>query len=146
MCHKCHNVEHGRFINKKVFIVHGSPLSGKREFVQKIYNSNDIIIDIKRIFDCLGNNNQQLKYNAFKIKNELIEDVKRRFGNWNNAFIIGGYPNSIERDTLARRLNAKLIHIDTSKEDCIKKADGDSEKKEWINQYWGMYTANIVML
>lgn len=72
----------------------------------------------------------------------LIEQVKHRTGKWSNAYIIGGYPFEAERNRLADMLGARLIHIDTSKEECLERleySEDGRDKKEWskyIEDWW----------
>ena len=123
---KCHNRIHGKLCDvNNVYLVYGSPLSGKSEYVESNKTEGDIIIDMDNIWQCVSGCDRyvkpnRLKANVFGIRDLLIEQIRRRIGKWSNAFIIGGYPLISERQRLCKTLNAKEIYIDTPKEECIE--------------------------
>ena len=70
----------------------------------------------------------------------MLDMVKTRYGEWNNAYIIGGYPRLMERERMAALYGAEMVHIDTPREVCIERAK--QRPKEWaayINDYWETY-------
>lgn len=135
VCIDCHNKEHRRFGHRKqVYIVWGSPLSGKSTFVNQMSGYGDLIIDIDNLWQAISGQDRyikpnQLKANVFALRDNLYDQVRTRLGSWYDCYIIGGYPNKIERDDIARRLGAECIYIDSTKEDCIKRAEG--RPAEW---------------
>lgn len=143
---KCHNQIHHRFgyeLPKKVYIVYGSPCSGKTTWVENMSTIDDLVVDIDRIWECISfcdkyNKPQKLQQNVFEIKNCLLEQVKMRFGKWQNAFVIGTYPFKMERQRLADKLGAELIHIDTDEETCLNRAKND-EWKQYIKDFFENY-------
>ena len=85
---------------------------------------------------------------AFNVRDYLLDEVRtatpRR--KWQDAYIIGTYPDRIDRDMFVQDYGAELVHIDTSKEECIKRAYQDIERSSirdavigWINAYWERY-------
>lgn len=143
---KCHNKIHQRFgyeKPRKIYIVYGSPCSGKTTWVNDNASKDDLIIDIDKIWECISccdkyNKPNRLKQNVFGIHNTLIEQVNTRLGKWKDAFIIGGYPLRMDRIRLADKLGAELIHIDTDKETCLSR----SPNKDWtkfIKDWWEIY-------
>lgn len=134
--HKCHNKIHERFGNewrRRVYIVYGSPCSGKTTWVRENAGSNDIILDMDSIWECISINDKtcksnRLKQNVFGIRDCILEQIKMRVGKWQNAFVIGGYPSKYERERIADLLGAELIFIDTEQETCMSMAPND----EWI--------------
>ena len=146
---RCHNLIHDKlgYIEKKVYIVYGSPLSGKSSYVKSLQNEGDLIVDIDNIWQALSGCERyikplRLRANVFQVRDALIEQVKHRTGKWSNAYIIGGYPFEAERNRLADMLGARLIHIDTSKEECLERleySEDGRDKKEWskyIEDWW----------
>ena len=139
---KCHNKIHGKLSNyNNVYLVYGSPLSGKSEYVHDNAEEGDIIIDMDNIWACISGCDRyvkpnRLKANVFGIRDLLLEQIRRRIGKWNNAFIIGGYPLISERQRLCRTLNAKEIFIDTSKEECIKRLYENPKGRD-VNEWTG---------
>lgn len=146
--HKCHNIIHNKLYsnNRQVFIVYGSPLSGKSSWVTDNMAEGDLIIDMDSIWQCVSGCGRYVKPNrlksvVFAVRDNLLESVKYRRGKWLNAYIIGGYPYEAERDRLADQLGARLIHIDTDKETCLQRlyAAEDRDVAEWtkyIEDWW----------
>lgn len=123
--HKCHNIIHNRFgtYTRHVYIVYGSPCSGKTTFVNERALKDDLIIDIDRIYEAINNGRSNRLYdNVMQVYRLLIDMVKTRNGKWVNAFIVRGFPLQGERERLAAMLDAELIYIDTDKETCLERA------------------------
>lgn len=150
--HKCHNLIHNKlsYSNREVFIVYGSPLSGKTSYVHEVMSEGDLIIDIDNIWEAVSGCDRYVKPNrlksvVFSVRDNLLESVKYRRGKWLNAYVIGSYPFERERERLADDLSARLIHIDTNKEDCINRlytCDDNRDRNEWakyIEEYWLRY-------
>lgn len=147
--HKEHNKEHRRFGNKRnVYIVYGSPLSGKTTMVKEIMQYGDIVLDLDEIWKALSFQEEyikpnSLKFNVFKARDDLLDQVKTRYGNWYDAYIIGGYPDKYERERLADSLGAELIYVDSTKEECIKRMTNSNKPSSWlkyIEDWWDHYT------
>lgn len=146
--HKCHNLIHNKlsYTDRKVFVVYGSPLSGKSSYVDSVKAEGDLIIDIDNIWQCVSGCDRYIKPNrlksiVFSVRDNLIECVKYRRGKWNNAYIIGGYPYEAERNRLIDMLGAREIFIDTPQAECIDRLlnCGDRDIAEWtnyINDWW----------
>lgn len=151
--HKCHNIIHNKlgYKNQEVYIVYGSPLSGKTSYVNSIKQEGDLIIDMDNIWQCISGCDRYVKPNrlkavAFGVRDNLIDCVKYRRGKWKNAYIIGGYPLISQREALAKELGAKLIYIDTSKAECLERLRQDEDRSldEWtgyINDWWEKFSA-----
>lgn len=143
---KCHNAVHNRFgyeLPQKVFIVYGSPCSGKSTYVNNIATADDLIVDIDKIWECISfcdkyNKPKKLQSNVFAIRNQLLEQVKMRLGKWQNAFIVGTYPLKMERQRLSDSLGAELIFIDCDKELCLARAKNE-EWKEYIEEWFDSF-------
>lgn len=123
--HKCHNEIHNRFgtYTRHIYIVYGSPCSGKTTFVNERALKDDLIIDIDRIYSAINNERSNRLYdNVMQVYRCLIDMVKTRNGRWVNAFIIRGFPLKSERERLAASLDAELVYIDTDKQTCLERA------------------------
>jgi predicted kinase len=139
--HRTHNLIHNKlgYAHRQVFLVYGSPLSGKSTWVKDNMVEGDLIIDVDSIWQCVSGLNRyqkpaRLKGIVFKLRDELLNAVKYRLGKWNNAYVIGGYPLQSERERLSKELGAREIFIDTSKEECLKRLealDDGRDKEEW---------------
>lgn len=138
---KCHNEIHNRFgySRKQVYIVYGSPFSGKMDYVRSSAGQDDLICDIDSIYQCVSINNRynksnKLKSNVFAIKDFIIDMIKVRQGKWNNAFIVATLPSRQQRERLCNLVNARLVFINTSKEDCIRRCiEQTNNNKEYID-------------
>ncbi len=152
--HKCHNRIHNKFrldeAVRQVYLVYGSPLSGKTTWVNEVQNAGDLIVDMDNIWQCISGLKRyekpaRLNQCAFGIRDRLIDDVKYRRGKWLNAYVIGGYPLISERERLCRSLGAREIFIDTSKDECVRRlmnATDERNKEEWlvfIDEWWKKY-------
>ena len=140
-----HNKIHNRYHNNmkpdyKVYIVYGSPRAGKNTLVESIADDSDLIVDIDNIWNalCLGGRSSKpnrVKGNVFELHKQLLEQVRKRKGFWRKAFIIGGYPNSLERKQLADRLKAEEIFVDTPIEVCLSRCQTD-EERQWVMEWF----------
>lgn len=154
-CHNCHNKRHNRFgfsSNHRVYIVFGPPLSGKHTYVQGNIQRGDIVADMDRLYEAVStlpsyDKPDNLLQNVFGLFNLLIDNIKTRFGKWNNAWIIGGYADKYKREKLANDLGAELVFCDVSREECLRRLETDEDrlyrKDEWrgyIEKWFDGYT------
>ena len=151
--HKCHNIIHNKlgYKNREVYLVYGSPLSGKTSYVDSVKQEGDLVVDMDNIWQCISGCNRYIKPNrlkavAFSVRDNLLECVKYRRGKWQNAYIVGGYPLISQREALAKELGARVIYIDTNKEECIKRLEADltrdtDEWKKYIDTWWENFSA-----
>lgn len=150
--HKCHNIIHNKlaYSQREVFVVYGSPLSGKSSWVREAMNEGDLVIDLDNIWQCVSGCDRYVKparLNAivFSVRDNLLESVKYRRGKWLNAYIIGGYPYQAERERLIDSLGAREIFIDTDKTTCLQRLheSGDRDVEQWtkyIDDWWLQFT------
>lgn len=146
--HRCHNLIHNKlsYSGRQVFIVYGSPLSGKTSYVREAMSEGDLIVDLDNIWQAVSGCDRyvkpaRLKAIVFSVRDNLLESIRYRRGKWLNAYVIGGYPYQAERERLADQLGARLIHIDTDKDTCLSRlaADESRDFNEWskyIEDYW----------
>lgn len=149
--HKTHNRIHDKlgYATRQVFLVYGSPLSGKTTWVKDNASEGDLIIDMDSIWQCVSGCKRYVKPNrlkaiVFKTRDMLIESVKYRYGKWNTAWIIGGFPYAAERERLIKDLGAREVFIDTEKAECIRRLQADKDRnteeyqryiEEWFERY-----------
>lgn len=154
--HRCHNRIHNKFgglgyNSRRIYLVYGSPLSGKTEWVNQCKVDGDLIVDMDSIWECISGCDRYIKPGrlnavAFDIRDRLIESIKLRRGKWRHAYIIGGYPLISERERLCKELGAEEVFIDTSKEECLARlssCEDGRDKVEWekyIESWWTRYT------
>lgn len=143
--HKCHNIIHQRFegFKRRVYLVYGSPCSGKSTYVNTVANTDDLILDVDKIWECLSTADKyhkpnRIKANVFGVRDCIIDQIRTRTGNWRNAYIIGGYPLKSDRDRLCDMLNALPIFIDEPKEVCLERAVNEDWKEyieDWFEEF-----------
>ena len=152
---QAHNAIHARFgycAQRKVYIVHGAPCSGKSSFVDSIKGNSDLVVDIDNLWQAVTGKRYYkppaLKANVFAMHNALLETVKTRAGNWERCFIIEGLPFKAERERKSVIYGAELIHIDTDEQTCLQRLQADesraeyaSEWRNYIEQYFQRYHA-----
>lgn len=155
ICFDCHNKEHKRFGYKgakEVYLVYGPPMSGKSTFVRHNMERGDIVVDMDALYAAVSmlppyDKPDNLFSNVIGIHNQLIDNIRTRYGKWHNAWIVGGYADKYKRERLADDLGAELIFLDVSKEECINRLELDEDRKyrkdEWqtyIDKWFMSYT------
>ena len=160
VCRACHDALHphtfGNIIGvKHVYLVYGSPLAGKTTYVNATAERNDLVIDLDKIHRALGvcgayDKPDAQKRISFDVRDLLLDEVRtagtRR--KWQDAYIVGTYPENYAREEMVREYGAELVHIDTPKDECIARAMRDITHEPiraavigWINNYWERYSA-----
>ena len=138
---RCHNFQHDKLGRKSrmVYLVYGAPLSGKSTYVKDSMSEGDLVVDMDSIWQCVSGCDRYIKPNrlrsvVFRLRDDLLDMIKYRFGKWSNAYLIGGYPLQSERERLMQELGAREVFIDTSKEECIERLAADQERdtEEWL--------------
>lgn len=145
---QAHNEIHARFgycAQRKVYIVHGAPCSGKTSFVDSIKGNSDLIVDIDNLWEAVTGRRYYkpaaLKAAVFAMRDALLETVKTRAGKWERCFIIEGLPYKAERERRSVVYGAELIHIDTDEQTCLKRLQADDSRKEYAAE-WRQYIAD----
>lgn len=147
--HRCHNKIHDRlgYYHRQVFLVYGSPLSGKSTFVRDNMSEGDFVLDVDNIWQCVSGCDRYVKPNrlrscVFGIRDRMLDMVRMRQGKWLNAWVVGGYPLSSERERLINSLGAREVFVDTSQEECLERlrniSDGRcvEEWEKYISDWW----------
>ena len=149
---KTHNELHRRFGNakkKKVYLIYGAPFAGKQEYVDSIADSSDIIFSMDRIWAAIRSSScgqyqkpNELKMNVFALRDAILDNIRTRYGKWNCAYIIGGYPLIGERERLIDSLGVdRAILIDTPKEQCMLRAkQNDADMIPFIEQWFEKFS------
>lgn len=153
--HRCHNKIHNKlgFVKREIFLVYGSPLSGKTTWAKDNMDEGDLLIDIDNIWECVSGCERYVKpkrLNAvvFGVRDELMRMVKYKVGKWNNAYIVGGFPLISERERLCKTLGAREIYIECTKDECLSRLElsdniDKSEWKKYIDDWWKKYTPHV---
>lgn len=141
--HRCHNEIHNRFgaWTRHVYIVYGSPCSGKTTYVNERALKDDLIIDIDRIYEAVNNGRSNHLYdNVMQVYRLLVDMVRTRNGRWVNAWIIRGFPLKGERERLASQVDGELVYIDTDRDTCLERAYRRAEGYDkFVNDWWAKF-------
>jgi hypothetical protein len=147
-CQHCHNKEHRRFGShkSKVYIVYGPPFAGKGDMVRELMQKGDIVLDIDTLWRAVTYGDDKpngIRFNVFKLRDCLFDQIKTRYGKWGDAYVIGGYPEKYERERIAAELNAELIYCESTKEECLARFHQSGKPEAWadyINGWWEKFT------
>lgn len=149
--HECHNKIHNRFgyqPGQKVYIVFGAPLAGKKTYVRDNMHRGDLVVDIDGLYSAMSllpsyDKPDNLFRNVIGVHNLLVDNIKTRYGKWNNAWVIGGYADKYKREKIADDLGAELIFCNVSKDECLRRLEIDEERRyrrdewrEYINKWF----------
>lgn len=150
--HKTHNAIHDRlgYIRKEVFLVYGPPLSGVTGYAAETASEGDLLVDMDNIWECISGQDRyihppRLNAVAFGVRDFLLDCVKTRRGKWNNAYICGGFPLISDRERIQRETGARLVYMETTKEECLQRAaDLDRQEtraayREYIDDWFRKY-------
>lgn len=149
--HACHNRIHNKLNSscRKVFLIYGAPFSGKEKFVKENMNEGDLIVDIESIWECVSGCGRHTKPNrlkavVFKTRDVLLDSVKYRVGKWRNAYIVGGYPLTADRERLCREMGAEEILIESTPEECKDRLhslelENEDEFEKYIDEWFERY-------
>lgn len=147
LIHKiCHDKRHYRFgykPPKKVYLVYGPPMAGKKTFVTENMERGDLVVDMDKLFEAVSmlpryDKPNNLLSNVIGVRELLIDNLKTRYGKWYNAWVIGGYADKFKRERLAEELGAELVYIQATKEECYARLDIDKERQYRIAE-WRKY-------
>jgi len=126
---------------KQVFIVMGASCSGKSTYVRNNANEKDLVFDFDTIHQAISNNPSHihidnLKRYVFDVRDALYERLKK--DKTTNAWIINSSPLKQVRKQLVEELDARIIYIQRSKEECLRVAEQErpSEWKGYIENYF----------
>ena len=154
--HRTHNRIHDRLGmgRREVFLVYGPPLAGKKNWVQQAKGDGDLVLDLDSLWEAVTGlprytKPPKLRAVVFRLRDDLLDAVKHRFGKWTKAYIIGGYPATGERERLTQELQATAVYIEATEEECMRRLEADEtrNKEEWaeyIAEWFRRYTPPVV--
>lgn len=154
--HKTHNRIHDRLgmARREVFLVYGPPLAGKTTWVQDAKSDGDLVIDMDNLWQAVTglprySKPAKLRSVVFRLRDDLLDAVKHRFGKWTKAYIIGGYPSTGERERLTKELQATPVFIQATQDECLQRLQEteDRNRDEWaeyISEWFLRYTPPVV--
>lgn len=160
ICFRCHNKLEHRFSSYKrsVYLVVGSPCSGKTTWVKENANSQeDLILDFDNIWEAISINKKYVKPNrlkpiAFALRECLMEQIKMRTGSWINCYVLSTEPYVMNRKRLVDMLGVdEIIYMDSTREECIQRLYENpngrniEEYTNYINNYYDNFQSDDLL-
>ena len=128
-------------LERNIKIVSGSPCSGKNTYIAQNKRKGDVVWDFDKIHSALTdekshNHIEKVRKFIFSMRNTFYNDLKNE--NELRVWIINSSPLKKVRENLAKELNAEVIYIKRSKEECLEVANNErpEEWKSYINSYF----------
>lgn len=125
-----------------VYLIYGSPCSGKSTYVKENFKPGDIVCDVDRLYAalCFNEEHKEELYAqevAKSLYTELLDIIRDRKGHWKNAYVVS-LANTPEKVKAAmERVNAdKAVFIDTPFEVCMERAKERPFYFEYLIQDW----------
>ena len=111
-----------------VYIIYGSPCSGKSTYIKQHLKDGDIVCDADRLYSalCFNEEHQTELYAqevAAKLYEALVEIIRERKGHWNNAYVVSLANTTDKLNKAMEEVNAdEAIYIDTPIDVCMERA------------------------
>lgn len=142
--------DEGIMVPIEVYVVWGCPASGKTTYVKQHMKNGDMVVDLDLIKQALTMKGKteasdKIVSTAINIRNYLYDLIENRDLECNDVWVVGGLPRSEQRNKLIKKLKAKEIFIEATKEECIERAKKDAERLDKnkqitiINKWFDMY-------
>jgi len=126
---------------RNITIVSGSPCSGKNTYVKNNKKRGDIVWDFDKIHSALTdesthNHIEQVRKYIFSMRDTFYNDLEKEKDL--RVWIINSSPIRSVRNELAKRLNANIVYLKRSKDECLRVAENErpEEWKGYIENYF----------
>lgn len=111
-----------------VYLVYGSPCSGKSTYINEHLKRGDLICDVDYIYSAITMQNPHdaelyTHEIACQLANALVDIIRDRKGNWKNAYVVSIANTAEKLQEAKERVNAdECVFIDTPYETCMDRA------------------------
>ena len=111
-----------------VYLIYGSPCSGKSTYIKEHMKRGDLICDVDMLYGAISGQNPHdaelyTHEVARKLDSELKEIIRNRAGSWGNAYVVSLANTQEKLQTEKERIKAdECIFIDTPYEVCMERA------------------------
>jgi len=129
---------------KNITIVSGPPCSGKNTYVKNNKNRGDVVWDFDKIHSALTdesthNHIEQVRKYIFSMRETFYNDLQNE--NELKVWIINSSPIKSVRNELAEKLNANIIYLKRTKDECLNVANNErpDEWKGYIENYFDRF-------
>lgn len=125
-----------------VYLIYGSPCSGKSTYIKAHFKTGDIVCDVDRIYSalCFNEEHQTELYAqevASKLNDTLLDIIRDREGHWKNAYVVSLANTKEKLNRAIERINAdEAIYIDTPFEVCVERAKERPFYFPWLIEEW----------
>lgn len=125
-----------------VYLVYGSPCSGKTTYVKKHLGKNDIICDVDEIYACISNHDSHeadlyIYDTALVLTEYMYQIIKERKNGWDNAYVISTANTKEKLQREMERVGAdEAIFINTPYEVCLERAKERPPYFPWLIAEW----------
>ena len=125
-----------------VYLVCGSPCSGKSTYIKEHVGDNDLVCDVDLLYTAIGNHDAHdadlnVHETALLLKERLLDIIRDRDGGWSNAFVVSIANTKAKLKADMERINAdECILIDTPMDVCMERAKERPEYFRWLIQEW----------
>lgn len=125
-----------------IYLVVGSPCSGKSTYIREHMKDGDIVCDVDLLYEAIGireahDADLYVHETALKLKNTLLDIIRDRDGGWGNAYVVSLANTDEQIKEHMKRINAdEVVLIDTPLEICMERAKDRPQYFKWLIQEW----------
>ena len=125
-----------------VYLIYGSPCSGKSTYINKHLKRGDLVCDVDLIYGAIsGQNTHDAELYTHEVACDLtsaLKDVIRdRKGGWKDAYVVSIANTKEKLKAEKERIKAdEVIFIDTPYEVCMERAKERPFYFQWLVQEW----------
>lgn len=140
--------ENGMPTPQKIYIVYGAPASGKTSYVKKHMKVGDLIVDLDYLMHAISYTDRNEDSNnllniVFKIRECIYDAIISKEVDAERIWIISGLPKKKEREQLKEQMQAILVPILKTKQECYENAKKDNRDMylqkiiidKWFEEY-----------
>lgn len=125
-----------------VYLIYGSPCSGKSYYVNQHMTEDDLVCDVDLIYSAISGRDPHdadlyIHEIALTLYNNLLDMIRDRAQPFKDAYVmsIANTPEKVKADM--ERVNAdSSIFIDTPFETCLERAKDREEYFKWLIEEW----------
>ena len=125
-----------------VYLIYGSPCSGKSTFIKDRLKRGDLVCDVDLIYQAISGQNPHdadlyVHEMALRLKDDLLDAIRDREGGWNNAYVVSTVNTKDKLKAEKERINAdECIFLDTPYDVCMERAKDRPSCFKWLIQEW----------
>ena len=118
-----------------VVIVCGAPASGKTRYVKENMQLGDFVVDLDAIRAAVSFYDGKMPLNnltatIFDIRDYIYALIEQSAIDAPRCWVIAGLPKKADRDRLAARLKAKVVFLNTTEDECVRRAIADDTRTD----------------